>query len=144
MCQKEHIYHLPCRHWGRDRLTPCCRSNVVDGRHSECLYIDIIGSENSDEKCYACKRREMTQPSGWKPFQGVSAEGMAVIQEKARLRSRALAARGEYDVYAGKSCPSLDKTYSMNTDDSARKRSGIIHVDLSMWGNGSGAEGDWY
>lgn len=135
MCQKEHIYHLPCRHWGRDRLTPCIRSNVVGGRHVGCLYVDIIGSENSNEKCYACKRRQVTHPFGWNPFRGVSAAGMAVIEEKARQRSHVLAARGEYDVYAGKPYPSPEKAYSIGTDDPNRKpgqRSDTSCIDVDV------------
>jgi hypothetical protein len=88
MCHTEDVFHGPCRHWGRERFIggPCCRSRIVNGRHTGCGYIEKIGAVNSSELCSDCKFR-LTRGRGWKPFAHVSNDGWAKIEEKLRKRS---------------------------------------------------------
>jgi hypothetical protein len=88
MCHTEDVFHGPCRHWGRERFIggPCCRSRIVDGRHTGCGYIEKIGAVNSNELCSDCKFR-LTRGRGWKPFAHVSDDGWAKVEEKLRQRS---------------------------------------------------------
>ena len=67
MCHSEHVFHRPCRHWGRERLQPCCRSRVVNGFHTGCGYIESLGPVTSQEQCFACNHREAIG-HGRKPF----------------------------------------------------------------------------
>ncbi|KAF2003669.1 hypothetical protein P154DRAFT_532043 [Amniculicola lignicola CBS 123094] len=93
MCHTEHVFHLKCRHWGRERFSgdPCIRSRIVDGRHTGCGYIESLGSVNSDDFCHRCKYRE-TIGNHWTPFAQVSNGGLAKIEEKRRQRSLVLEA----------------------------------------------------
>jgi hypothetical protein len=88
MCHTEDVFHAPCRHWGRERFIggPCCRSRIVNGRHTGCGYIEKIGAVNSNELCFDCKFRLARGP-GWKPFAYVSNDGWAKVEEKIRQRS---------------------------------------------------------
>jgi hypothetical protein len=58
MCYMEDIFHTKCGHWGRQRFSgePCIRSRIVDGRHTGCSYLEVIGMANSDQPCWLCKR----------------------------------------------------------------------------------------
>jgi len=88
MCHTEHVFHRPCRHWGRERFVgePCCRSRIVNGRHTGCGYIENLGSSNSDEYCHDCQYRR-ARGGGWKPFAQLSNDGWAKLEQKIQQRS---------------------------------------------------------
>jgi hypothetical protein len=90
MCYKEHVFHTPCHHWGREQFVgePCCRSRVVQGEHTGCAYVEVLGSSNSELKCQNCMYRT-EHPAGWKPFANISNEAWAKVEEKSRKRTSA-------------------------------------------------------
>jgi hypothetical protein len=69
MCYISHVYHRPCRHWGRDRFVgePCYRSRRVDGYAVACTYAENVGSVNSSELCGECRYRMACGLREW-PF----------------------------------------------------------------------------
>jgi hypothetical protein len=83
MCYIEHVYHVSCRHWGRDRFVgePCCRSRFVDGHGVACAYAEDMGSISSSELCSNCRYRLARGPA-WRPFAHVE----VVLRERRKER----------------------------------------------------------
>lgn len=83
MCYVEHVYHRPCRHWGRDRFVgdPCCRSRFANGYHVPCTYADNMGSVNSNELCGDCRYR-LASGGAWRPLAGV----VAILQARVEMK----------------------------------------------------------
>jgi hypothetical protein len=92
MCYYEDVFSHACKHGGRRRFVgePCCRSRIVNGRHTGCYELINFGSANSSELCRDCKYREEAHTTGWKPFSQVSNDGWAVVEQKFRRRSEDL------------------------------------------------------
>lgn len=88
MCHTEHVFHRPCRHWGRERFVgePCIRSRLVNGRHTGCSYRESLGSTNSNDYCCDCKYRQ-AKGGYWRPFADISNRGWAQIEKKAKQRA---------------------------------------------------------
>ena len=101
MCHTEDVFHKACHHWGRERFVggPCCRSRLVNGRHTGCGYIEKIGSVNSNDLCFDCKFRQ-ARGGEWRPFANVSNDGWARVEEK--IRQRSLTSDDLYYVQNGK------------------------------------------
>ncbi|KAF2801028.1 hypothetical protein K505DRAFT_43132 [Melanomma pulvis-pyrius CBS 109.77] len=114
MCYTEDVFHRPCRHWGRERFVggPCCRSRIVNGRHTGCGYAEKIGSVNSNELCSNCKFRQ-ARGGGWKPFANVSNDGWARVEEK--IRQRSLGSEDFLYVQSGECASSTSKLHTYHT-----------------------------
>jgi hypothetical protein len=58
MCYVEDVFHIKCKHWGRQRFSgePCVRSRVVNGVYTGCSEMIVAGMANSDQPCWLCKR----------------------------------------------------------------------------------------
>jgi hypothetical protein len=56
MCRTLNVFHLSCKHWGRDRFLgePCARSRLVNGVWRPCTYVELCGADNTWALCPRC------------------------------------------------------------------------------------------
>lgn len=82
MCWVESVFHLECRHWGRDRNREPCPRATPSGQSIGCSDSQPLGTVTVPQKCPRCQDQE--QQGGWMPFRSLTEEGIRVIDERRR------------------------------------------------------------